>query len=437
MFTEGPAAILLNALLALAIFAALKRAAPKDDEILKIFLLALIARTAVSAAIHFFGIGAFFALDWLLYDKIGRDLADFWTANGPLTDLLRQRVFTYRGTAWGISYLVGIVYSIIGKNLLGAQLVIAAIGATTAPVAYLCAYEIFSNKRVAKISGYIVALMPSLVLWSSLVLKDGVIISLLIITIYSAIKIQKKASPLTIATLLLSLIGVITMRYYVFYIVAIAIAAGFIAGQKNSARSILGRSIAVILISVGLIYLGFLGNAKNDIEEITSLQRIQVSRLDLATSAASGFGEDANVSTTTGALAALPIGFLYLLLAPFPWQITSTLALTSLPEMIVWWMMVPFMVVGIGYSIRHRLRQSLSILLFALILTIGYSIMQGNVGTAYRQRAQIQVFLFIFIAVGWTIWREKREDRELLRRARVRTVNGDLRPVNPTQMLRK
>jgi hypothetical protein len=35
---------------------------------------------------------------------------------------------------------------------------------------------------------------------------------------------------------------------------------------------------------------------------------------------------------------------------------------------------------------------------------------------AYRQRAQIQVFLFIFIAVGWTVVQEKRENRNYLKK---------------------
>jgi hypothetical protein len=33
------------------------------------------------------------------------------------------------------------------------------------------------------------------------------------------------------------------------------------------------------------------------------------------------------------------------------------------------------------------------------------------VGTAYRQRAQLLVFYFIFVAVGYVLMREKREDK--------------------------
>ncbi|MBA3243068.1 MAG: hypothetical protein H0T60_17750 [Acidobacteria bacterium] len=53
------------------------------------------------------------------------------------------------------------------------------------------------------------------------------------------------------------------------------------------------------------------------------------------------------------------------------------------------------------------------------MLTLAYSIFQGNVGTAYRQRAQILVFYFIFVAVGAVLVKEARESRrENVKRAK-------------------
>ncbi|MDT5159222.1 MAG: hypothetical protein QOH51_3579, partial [Acidobacteriota bacterium] len=49
---------------------------------------------------------------------------------------------------------------------------------------------------------------------------------------------------------------------------------------------------------------------------------------------------------------------------------------------------------------------------FTTMLTLAYSIFQGNVGTAYRQRSQILVFYFIFVAVGAVLMKERREDRQ-------------------------
>ena len=89
--------------------------------------------------------------------------------------------------------------------------------------------------------------------------------------------------------------------------------------------------------------------------------------------------------------------------------------------------MMPLLVAGIWYTIRNRLRSSIPVLIFSLMLTLAYSIFQGNVGTAYRQRTQIQVFLFIFISVGITLFLEARENRKLVVEAKRRRIEEGLR----------
>jgi hypothetical protein len=79
--------------------------------------------------------------------------------------------------------------------------------------------------------------------------------------------------------------------------------------------------------------------------------------------------------------------------------------------MVVWWMVFPLLVLGLWYSIKHRLRQVSPIIIFTTMLTLAYSLFQGNVGTAYRQRSQLLVFYFIFVAVGAIILKERAEDR--------------------------
>src|SRR6185436_7083076 len=101
--------------------------------------------------------------------------------------------------------------------------------------------------------------------------------------------------------------------------------------------------------------------------------------------------------------------------APFPWQAANLRQAITIPEVLIWWAMIPFLVIGLIYSVRNRLRNAFPILIFSILLTLSYSVFQGNVGTAYRQRTQIQVFLFMFIAVGWTLYRENDENKRMKR----------------------
>jgi hypothetical protein len=230
------------------------------------------------------------------------------------------------------------------------------------------------------------------------------------------VHLQKKFSYQAVAILILSLFGILSLRFYIFYMVAVAVAGSFIIGASNSVKTIVQGFLALVLVGIALTYLGVLQSAGMDFEKYASLERVQISRQDLARSAESGFGENIDVSTTEGAISVLPLGFAYLMFAPFPWQISNFRQAITLPEMLIWWSSFPLLLGGLWYTIKNRLRSSIPILIFTLLLTIAYSVFQGNVGTAYRQRAQIQVFLFIFIAVGWTLWQEQKENRKLMRR---------------------
>jgi hypothetical protein len=139
---------------------------------------------------------------------------------------------------------------------------------------------------------------------------------------------------------------------------------------------------------------------------------VQQSRRDASSSANSGFGREADVSTSEGALKTIPLGIVYLLFAPFPWQLASLRQSITLPEMLIWWASFPLLMLGLWFSIRYRLRQISPVLIFTVMLSLAYSIFQGNVGNAYRQRSQLLVFYFIFVAVGWVILLEKREERK-------------------------
>jgi hypothetical protein len=83
---------------------------------------------------------------------------------------------------------------------------------------------------------------------------------------------------------------------------------------------------------------------------------------------------------------------IYLLFAPFPWQLASLRQSITLPEMLVWWTSFPLLILGLWFAVKYKLRQVLPVIIFTTMLSISYSVFQGNVGTAYRQRSQLLVF---------------------------------------------
>jgi 4-amino-4-deoxy-L-arabinose transferase-like glycosyltransferase len=309
-------------------------------------------------------------------------------------------------------YLVAFIYEIVGRNMLAVAFLNAILGAATAPIIFLCAKEVFHNVRVARIAAIAVAFYPSLVLWSSQGLKDAAIVFSLSLAILAALKLGQRFSMLHLGLLVFALFCVLAFRFYVFYMIVAAIVGALAIGMRAvTAQSFARQFVIVIMLGLAFTYLGVTRYANAQFETFGNLQRLQRSRLDAAKSADSGFGQDVDVSTTSGALMSIPVGILYLLFAPFPWQLGSLRQMLTLPEMIVWWASFPLLVLGIWFSIRYRLRQMSPILIFTSMLTLSYSVFQGNVGTAYRQRAQLLVFYFIFVAVGGVLLKEKREEK--------------------------
>jgi hypothetical protein len=376
--------------------------------LLKVFICGLLIRLVIGSLIFAYQGQEFFGGDALTYDFLGHAQVSAWSG-----DTYAQMILKARVSGFGMGYYVGGIYFAIGRNMLAIQFVNGVLGAITAPLIFICAQEVFNNVRVSRFAALGVAFFPSLILWSSQGLKDGPIVFLLALTILATLKLGQKLTFKYVLVLVCTLSVLLSLRFYLFYMITAAVAGAFVVGSRALTQASFVRQF-VILIALGLTltYLGVTRFASVQLENFGNLERIERSRKDAAGSAKSGFGEEVDVSSSGGAISNVPLGLVYLFFAPFPWQVTSLRQMITLPEMIVWWASFPMMVLGTWFSIKYRLRVITPILIFTTMLSLAYSIFQGNVGTAYRQRAQLLVFYFIFAAVGYVLVLEKREEKK-------------------------
>ncbi len=405
------AVLLCTAVAAPAAFYAYKQTDGKF--LLRLFIAGLLVRFLIGITIFALNGQEFFGGDAMTYDYFGFAQLQGW--GGDKYYAAQANTFTRGlfGSGWGMVYLVAAVYGIIGRNMLAIQLVNSVFGAATAVIISVCAHQVFQNLRVARVAGIAVAFYPSLVLWSSQGLKDGPIVFFLALAILATLKLGEKLSLKYIVAVTCSLLALLSLRFYVFYMICVAIAGAFVLGmQAITAKSFARQFVAIILVGIALTYVGVTRSASVQLAGYGRLETVQRSRSNAARSAESGFGKEVDVSTAEGAISTIPMGLLYLLFAPFPWQVVSLRQSITLPEMVVWWASFPLLVLGFWFAIRYRLRMISPILIFTVMLSLAYSVFQGNVGTAYRQRAQLLVFYFIFVAVGFVLMLEKREERK-------------------------
>jgi len=411
-FDASKAVLLCTALASVAGFCAFKNDVDRQF-LLRLFIAALLVRMALATAIFVFRLQDFFGGDAITYDFFGQAQLQGWWGDKYNQSIANKFVVGGEGSGWGMVYLVAAVYALVGRNMLAVQLMNAVLGAVTAVIIYLCAHQVFKNVKVARVAAFAVAFYPSLVLWSSQGLKDGPIVFLLALAILCTLKLGEKLSLKYVAVLAFALLGLVALRFYVFYMICVAIGGAFALGmQRVSATSFARQFAVIVLLGLALTYIGVIRSASVQFGRYGSMEQLQRTRSDLAANAASGFGKDVDVSTTEGAISTIPVGVLYLLFAPFPWQLTSLRQSITLPEMVIWWASFPLLILGLWYAIKYRLRMISPILIFTVMLTLAYSVVQGNVGTAYRQRAQVLVFYFIFVAVGFVLVQERRAERK-------------------------
>jgi len=409
--TDGGPAVLIS----LPLLAVIMLGVHKLDDrkfLSKLFIAAFLVRVAIGTAIYVFHGQLFFGGDAVTYDFLGDSLQHVWQGQ---VEYSRQIETFYGGgssSGWGMMYMVAVIYRIVGRNMLATQYVNCVLGAATPLLTYMMAKEIFPNRTVSRAAATLTAFFPALVIWSCQGLKDGPIVFLLALSMLAILKLGEKFSVRYLTALALGLCCLLTLRFYVFYIVALAGGAAFILGRRRlTALSFARQLIVITVVSLALAYFGVSRYATEQVRVYGSAEQVQRMRLDAAESAESGFGKDIDVSTTSGALTAIPLGLTYLLLAPFPWQFGSLRQMLTLPEMVIWWLAIPLLALGAWFTIKHRIREIAPILIFTSLLMLTYSIVQGNVGTAYRQRAQLLVFFFIFVAVGFVVIKEKRAAR--------------------------
>jgi hypothetical protein len=410
---DGAAALALCAAVSMPTLIILARRKTDEDRsfLLRVFVIGVLVRIVIGTVIHLGHFEEFFGGDANTYAIYGKSLAASW--HGDKYHLTRYEGFVASGAgAWGMLYLVAGVYELVGENMFAVQLINASIGAATSIVVYASAQHIFKNVRVSRLACLLVCFWPSLILWSSQALKDGLIVLVLSLGILCTVKLMTKITVGYLIVLTGCLSALLTLRFYTFYMMVAAVVGSFLIGMKSlNAQAFIGRFLGIVGIGLIFTWFGVTQYAGSQLSRYGNMQMVQMSREDMARSADSGFMKDVDVSTTEGALTAIPVGFLYLLFAPFPWQLASLRQSLPLPEMIVWWLSFPLVVLGLWYGLKHRLSDVAPMVIFTTMLTLAYSLVQGNVGTAYRQRSQLLVFYFIFLAVGAVMMKERSEDR--------------------------
>ncbi|MBI1737075.1 MAG: glycosyltransferase family 39 protein [Candidatus Rokubacteria bacterium] len=383
-----------------------------------LFLVALAVRFGTAIAIYGFGLVDLIRdADATIWTS-GLNTAKYWARYGVgLFDLPSVMLEAYSDDNRGYVYLLGAVY-LLWDYETPSRYVAAALncgfGALTAVLVYRAARSLFGSDVAARV-GWWMCFFPSLVIWSAQTLKEPVVIFLETVTLYSALQLVRGGSRWRyLVASVAAVVLIMPFRFYVSYLVGGVTALALAVGMLRSNRIPLRPLIAGLAVIGGGVAVAIIA-AQNETVQGLDIDYVFTQRENFARGYGSGVSLSYDIGTIPGLVLGTVVGALYLLFAPFPWDWVggSSLLLLTVPEVVMWWGVFFYGVVpGLRYALKTRFGDIAPILALVVGFGLLYSLVFGNIGLVYRQRAQLVPWLLIFAVVGFDERRRRREAGE-------------------------
>ncbi len=316
-------------------------------------------------------------------------LVRHWTDGFPTPDLPAGKE--------GFYYLLAGLYRVFGPYRVAGLAVNALLSAALVPLMYDTTRRLFGSEAARCVPPLIV-LVPNLLIFSSQLLKEAAILFLIAVVINSAARLSERFSFVSLILLGSAVTLLLTFRAWV----ALVLLAGVLASVGIGRRDVIaglgaGMSAAAVIaaaLAFGVGYSGYKAASKSSLEEANQMRR------NTSIGVGSGFDAEADVSNPVAAISYLPRGLTTFALGPFPWQIGRATQLAVVPDLLVWWSLIPSLWRGVRQGSSMIGRRILVLVLPALTVSALVALSVGNFGTIVRERAQPLLILVPLIALG-------------------------------------
>ena len=297
----------------------------------------------------------------------------------------------------GFPYMLASLYWLVGKHVEIGLVINAVFAAALVPLLHDTTRRLFGRAAARHVPALVV-FVPGFLLWSSLLLREAGILFLIALAANCTTRLSERMAPAPLVTLALALGVFFTFRGNV----ALVMTVGFVLALVVSRGETIGgfalgagasTVLFVVIVVLGVGYSGYKFSSGADLDQVN------VIRSELSESN-SGFAEDADVSTSSNALLYLPVGLPNLLIGPFPWMIKSGKQAMLLPDVLVWWWLLPSTWRGLRAGVRAVGRRTATLLLPAGTAAVALALVIGNFGTTVRERPQVLILLMPFVALG-------------------------------------
>jgi len=295
-----------------------------------------------------------------------------------------------------------LVFRLFGSQPMLPRLWNCVVGAVTPLLGYALARGFGAAARGARWTAFLIAFFPSLVLWSTLNLHDVDAYFMILIAFLITMRLQADLRWWHIVAVGLSICAMYLLRIFSDSALLIAVVSGLLVSRVRVPRSIAvrmaGAAAGAIVVSIaGALVFPRVGQL---IYGRTGLGRLADIRRSLASGARSAVDVDPGLQSLGGVLAFLPFALVDFFLRPFPWERGSSLNLLTRPEVVLYYLLLPLVILGIVVTVRKAAMRAIPSLVFLAITGVGYALVISNLGTIYRERDELLIVMFTFVGVA-------------------------------------
>jgi len=388
----------------------------KDDRrfLVTLFISAFLLRIIIALLIHNLQIlskGAMFFGDGINYSKNGYEIAKMWHSGMWSLDDIYARMLarTASGALGNYDFWNARIYFIFGRS----PYVLIFINALAVSLAVLFVYytvKELCDKKAAVLASLLTAFWPSMILWSVQNLKEAVSIFMSVILIWSLVALRARFRFYLLLALVLASLGLRDFRvviYAVFYFIALPLSMVVTSKHRNLFFMII-LSLAAIVAVCGMDIFMLIKPCLRGTEGTKSLlDWINYMRTVRTYSANSAFLSGWSLDNPLKFVLFTPAAIIIAWLAPFPWQMASSLQIMAMPEMLVYYFLIPLMILGIKFIARYKFSQGGILVFHVFIMLVVLAFIEGNIGTLFRHRAMVLPFMFALAGIGYSYMSRK------------------------------
>jgi hypothetical protein len=302
-----------------------------------------------------------------------------------------------------ISWLIGIPYSLVGRSVLMAQSISLFFGIWSIYLAWLLAKEIWGDQIAIKV-GWTIAVFPSVTLYSVLILREVYIVFFLLLALYGVASWIKTYS---LKSIIISAIGFIGAIFFhgglmvgalIFItIVGITILIKILVSLKNFKINF--KFFIIIFFFILILQLYFSNQLSvpylGTFEDSINTSNIQ-NRTGIATRGTASWPEWTTINSPIEILYKGPIRSLYLVFAPFPWDVNEIRHLIGMLDGFLYIYLSYLILCNIKVILNDRLLRIFLLLFISYIFVFGIGV--GNFGTGIRHRSKFVIIMILLAA---------------------------------------